>query len=63
MQPAMIPKPRERAARDQVERLGETAGLVELDVDAVILALERVEVARHVHALVGVDRDAPLDIA
>ncbi len=47
----------------ELKRLGQSAGLVELHVDAVIFTGERVEVGSHVHALVGADRDDVLDVA
>ena len=44
MQPTMILKPARRAPRPQRQRLGQAAGLVELDVDRVVFAGEPVEV-------------------
>ena len=59
MQPTMTAKPRRSAAATKRQRLGETAGLVELDVDRVVFAGERVERGAIVDAFVGADRDRP----
>ena len=56
MQPTMILKPRARASRRQRQRLGEAAGLVELDVDGVVAPGERGEAGAVVQRLVGAHR-------
>ena len=56
MQPTMILKPRARASRGQRQRLGEAAGLVELDVDGVVAAGEA---GRGRRACAGIRRRRP----
>ena len=57
MQPAMIAKPSALRRVGQRERLGQAAGLVELDVDRVVAAgAARRASPRPMHALVGADR-------
>ena len=47
--------------RGHRQRLGQAAGLVELDVDRVVFAGERRQRSAVMHAFVGADRDRPLD--
>ena len=56
MQPTMILKPPRAGRRGQRQRLGQAAGLVELDVDGVVAAGERGEVGAGVQRFVGADR-------
>ena len=56
MQPTMILKPRARASRGQRQRLGEAAGLVELDVDGVVAPGERGEAGAVVQRFIGAHR-------
>jgi hypothetical protein len=46
----------------QHHRLGQAAGLVELDVDGVVAPAEGIEAGAIVQALVGADRDRPGDL-
>ena len=59
MQPTMIPKPAACAAAAQRQRLGQPAGLVELDVDGVVAAGEAGEARPVVAGFVGADRHRP----
>ena len=59
MQPTMTPKPAAARRVAQRQRLGQAAGLVELDVDHVVPAGERGEAGAVVAALVGADRQRP----
>ena len=61
MQPTMMAKAEPLGLRARAKRLGQAAGLVELDVDGVVFADERGERGAVVHALVGADRDRPRD--
>ncbi len=42
------------------QRFGQSAGLVELDIDRVVAAHQRGEACAVMHAFVGADRDRPL---
>ena len=59
MQPTMTAKPRRSRFGGKRQRLGQAAGLVELDVDRVVFAGQRVERSAIVHAFVGADRNRP----
>ena len=61
MQPTMMPKAEPLGLLRHRQRLGQAAGLVELDVDRVVAADQRGKARAVVHALVGADRDRPLD--
>ena len=61
MQPTMMAKPSRSASRRHRQRLGQPAGLVELDVDGIVFAGERGKRRAVVHALVGAHRDRPRD--
>ena len=61
MQPTMIAKAEPLGLARHRQRLGQAAGLVELDVDRVIAADQRGEAGAVVHAFVGADRDRPRD--
>ncbi|MGY4193940.1 hypothetical protein ACVIM9_003281 [Bradyrhizobium sp. USDA 4520] len=57
----MISKPCARAGVRHRQRFGQSAGLVELDVDGVVAAAQAGERAAVMHALVGADRNRAPD--
>ena len=63
MQPIISEKPARLGRVGEGQRLGEAAGLVELDVDGVVEPDEPVEARAVVHALVGADRNRAGDAA
>ena len=62
MLPTMIFEPERAGACLHRERLGQPAGLVELDVHRVVARGERLERGAVMHRLVGADRNGSVDV-
>ena len=62
MQPTMISKPSAARRIRHRQRLGQAAGLVELDVDRIVALAKAGQRGAVVDALVGADRNRPSDV-
>ena len=62
MQPTMMEKPRRSASAASASASVRSAALVELDVDGVVFAGERIERGAIVNAFIGANRDRTFDV-